>query len=55
MPFAPFGPVWQYAAPVKPDFYSPVISGAQRQPNGNTLICEGVRGRLLEFGHFEYV
>ena len=30
------------------NFYSPEISGAQRLPNGNTLICEGVKGNLFE-------
>lgn len=29
-------------------FYSPFISSAQRLPNGNTLICEGSGGRLIE-------
>ena len=29
-------------------FYSPLISAAQRLPNGNTLITEGSGGRLLE-------
>jgi hypothetical protein len=29
-------------------FFSGVISGAQRLPNGNTLICEGVPGRIFE-------
>jgi hypothetical protein len=29
-------------------FYSDRISGAQRLPNGNTLICEGSRGRVFE-------
>jgi hypothetical protein len=29
-------------------FFSSVISGAQRLPNGNTIICEGVPGRLFE-------
>lgn len=29
-------------------FYSPFISGAQRLPNGNTLITEGSGGRLME-------
>lgn len=28
--------------------YSPFISNAQRLPNGNTLICEGSNGRLIE-------
>lgn len=29
-------------------FFSSVISGSQRLPNGNTLICEGVPGRIFE-------
>jgi hypothetical protein len=29
-------------------FYSDRISSAQRLPNGNTLICEGDRGRIFE-------
>jgi outer membrane protein assembly factor BamB len=37
--------VWSYAGP---RFYSSNISGAQRLPNGNTLITEGANGRLLE-------
>ena len=30
------------------NFYSSYISGAQRLPNGNTLICEGMTGRIFE-------
>ncbi|MEW5826219.1 MAG: aryl-sulfate sulfotransferase [Candidatus Bipolaricaulota bacterium] len=37
--------VWRYTAP---GFLSQHISGAQRLPNGNTLICEGDDGRLFE-------
>jgi hypothetical protein len=37
--------VWSYAAP---NFYSFNISGAQRLPNGNTLITEGTQGRVFE-------
>ena len=29
-------------------FYSPLVSSAQRLPNGNTLITEGTEGRFLE-------
>ena len=29
-------------------FCSPYIAGAQRLPNGNTLICEGATGRIFE-------
>jgi len=39
--------VWEYQAPDK-RFYSWFISSAQRLPNGNTLICEGARGRIFE-------
>jgi hypothetical protein len=37
-----------YQAPVPTDFYSSSISGAQRLPNGNTLICEGNKGNFFE-------
>jgi len=30
------------------NFYSPLISAAQRLPNGNTMITEGGNGRMLE-------
>jgi hypothetical protein len=47
-PFGPKEPVWRYTAPKKTDFYSNFISGAQRLPNGNTLICSGAHGILFE-------
>jgi hypothetical protein len=37
--------VWSYTGP---RFFSTNISGAQRLPNGNTLITEGAPGRLME-------
>jgi hypothetical protein len=37
--------VWSYAAP---RFYGSNISGAQRLPNGDTLVTEGPSGRLFE-------
>lgn len=40
--------VWQYRAPQSWTFFSSIISGAQRLANGNTLICEGLTGRLFE-------
>jgi len=48
--------VWQYTSaeagfktPIDNDkFYSALVSGAQRLPNGNTLITEGSDGRLFE-------
>ena len=39
---------WEYVADPKDAFFSRAISGAQRLPNGNTLICEGGRSRLFE-------
>ena len=44
--FGPDKPVWSYSEPDK--FFSPFISGAQRLPNGDTLVCEGVKGRAFE-------
>jgi hypothetical protein len=45
-PFGPDAPAWSYSD--KPAFFSGFISGAQRLPNGNTLICEGAKGRVFE-------
>lgn len=39
---------WAYRSPALQNFYSPYISGAQRQPNGNTLICSGAWGHFFE-------
>jgi Spy/CpxP family protein refolding chaperone len=50
-PAAAFGPdhaLWSYSAPKKSDFFSMLISGAQRLPNGNTLICSGFNGTIFE-------
>ncbi|MFT5279112.1 MAG: hypothetical protein ACI9P8_000746 [Bacteroidia bacterium] len=43
--FGPANTDWHYE---EPDFASGTISGAQRLPNGNTLVCEGSPGRLFE-------
>jgi hypothetical protein len=40
--------VWEYTADPKEAFLSKYISGAQRLPNGNTLICEGANCHLFE-------
>lgn len=45
----PFGPqelTWRYEAGNQ--LYSQRVSGSQRLPNGNTLICEGETGRVFE-------
>jgi hypothetical protein len=46
-----FGPsvfTWTYTATPPSSLYATAISGAQRQPNGNTLICDGTHGVLTE-------
>jgi len=47
-PWGPTEPKWEYTAPNKEDFYSVNISGAQRLPNGNTLICSGAPRTFFE-------
>ncbi len=47
-PYGPEESEWIYEAPDPFDFYSKNISGANRLPNGNTLICEGALGKLFE-------
>jgi hypothetical protein len=39
---------WTFAGKTILEFYSFMVSGCQRLPNGNTLITEGASGRLLE-------
>jgi hypothetical protein len=39
---------WEYIGRSPDKFYSSLISGCQRLPNGNTLICEGINGRIFE-------
>jgi sugar lactone lactonase YvrE/formylglycine-generating enzyme required for sulfatase activity len=46
--YKPKEPIWTYTAENPMDFYSEAISGAQRLPNGNTLICNGVNGIFFE-------
>jgi hypothetical protein len=46
--FGPSAATWSYVAPNPNDFYAMNISGAQRLPNGNTLICDGPHGIFFE-------
>jgi hypothetical protein len=39
---------WEYKDDPAFDFNSFICSGAQRQPNGTTLICEATKGRIFE-------
>jgi len=47
-PFAPDSPTWSYSAKPAISFYASFISGCERLPNGNTLICDGPAGRFFE-------
>lgn len=40
--------VWEYRGDPKESFYSSSRGGAQRLPNGNTLITDSMKGRVLE-------
>ena len=42
---------WEYSGDPPISFYSYHISGAERLPNGNALICEGAPGRIFEVTH----
>ncbi len=46
--FGPAGFTWSYSATPPTSLYAGAISGAQRQPNGNTIICDGTHGTLYE-------
>jgi len=49
IPYAPFIANWSYGGnPGDEPFYSSRISGVERLSNGNTLICNGREGELLE-------
>lgn len=40
--------VWEYKSKSENSFYSHHISGAQRLPNGNTMVCSGSHGHFFE-------
>ena len=47
-PYPPADPIWTYTAETSTDFYSPVMGGVQRLPNGNTLICAATSGEVFQ-------
>jgi len=50
-PGSAYGPeeaVWTYSAENPADFFAINLAGAQRLPNGNTLICNGPNGIFFE-------
>jgi len=57
-PGSAFGPeeqAWIYTSEPRADFYSMNISGAQRLPNGNTLVCNGANGIFFEINPDEEI
>ncbi len=46
--YGPSAATWTYVGTPTSSFYSAEISGAQRLPNGNTLITSGFTGNLFE-------
>jgi formylglycine-generating enzyme required for sulfatase activity len=46
--FSPTDFSWTYKANPPMSLYAEAISGSQRLPNGNTLICDGTHGTFLE-------
>jgi hypothetical protein len=53
--YGPTDAVWSYVADPPTSLYSNILSGAQRLPNGNTLICLGRPGRFLEITPVEEI
>jgi hypothetical protein len=47
-PFGPREPVWSYSSPRNEDFFDSIMSGANRLSNGDTLICDSLRGTVFE-------
>lgn len=48
VPHGPTEATWSYVADPPEDFFSAFLSGVQRLPDGNTLICSGRPGILFE-------
>ncbi|GAB5565721.1 MAG: hypothetical protein Wins2KO_27840 [Winogradskyella sp.] len=54
MAFGPTAADYIYTDPMdQSNFFSHILSSAQRLPNGNTLICEGTSGRFFEISPSE--
>ena len=46
--YPPAKPAWTYASEPPADFYAAFMSGAQRLPNGNTLIADATAGTIFQ-------
>lgn len=49
-PFGPAGPCWSYGSDSSGEFWSGLFSSAQRLPDGRTLVCRGIGGRVDGIG-----
>lgn len=47
-PWGPAEPDWSWPGEERDGFFARFISGVQRLPNGNTLICAGPQGHVFE-------
>ena len=50
-PYNPKEQVWIYKSENPTDFFSGYVGGAQRLNNGNTIVCDGSKGRFFEVTH----
>lgn len=46
--FVPAELVWQYTPAGQNEFFSQFMGGAQRLPNGNTIVADAMAGRIIE-------
>ena len=46
--YSPDELAWTYVAEPPADFYAQILSGAQRLPNGNTLVVDGTGGTIFQ-------
>ena len=54
--YGPLATDYTYTDPIdQTNFYSAILSSAQRLPNGNTLICEGASGLFFEIDPSENI
>jgi len=54
-PYGPENSIWTYPETLTSEFFSQNISGVQRLPNDNTLICEGASGHLFEVNELQEI
>ena len=53
--YGPNSLTWRYEASPPASFYAKNISGEERMPNGNTLVCDGTAGRFFELDNSENI